>query len=180
MEHNKSIWTIGHSTRTSEAFISLLKTFNIEQLVDVRRFPSSRKFSQFNKDNMESALLEKSIEYIHIEALGGRRKASADSKNMVWRHPSFRGFADYMETSDFQEAIKNLETLASKKRCAIMCSEAVWWRCHRSMISDQLKANGWQVIHIMGENQYQEHPFTEPAKIENGQLTYHRIDSENK
>ena len=98
MEPNKLIWTIGHSTRTSETFISLFKTFNVEQLVDVRRFPSSRKFSQFNKDNLESALLEKSIEYIHIEALGGRHKASADSKNMVWRHPSFRGYADYMGT----------------------------------------------------------------------------------
>ena len=173
MEEGKSIWTIGHSTRTFEEFLELLKIDDIMQLIDVRRYPGSRKFPQFNTDNLKTSLTENGIEYVHIEALGGRRKVSQDSKNTVWNHPSFRGYADYMETDEFEDAFKTLETMASEKRCAIMCSEAVWWRCHRSMISDQLKTNGWKVIHIMGKNQHQEHPFTKPAKVENGQLTYH-------
>ena len=173
MKEEKAIWTIGHSTRTSEEFIGMLKSFKIEQLIDVRRFPGSRKYPHFNKENLEVSIPENNIEYIHLENLGGRRKASQDSLNSVWNHPSFRGYADYMETSEFKKAFKILENLASKKRSAIMCSEAVWWRCHRSMISDQLKANDWKVMHIMGQNQEQEHPYTKPAKIENGQLTYH-------
>lgn len=173
MKVQKTIWTIGHSTRTIEEFIELLKTFEISQLIDVRRFPGSRKFPQFNQEELKATLLENNIEYIHIEALGGRRKVSQDSKNTVWNHPAFRGYADYMETTEFKEAFKILERLASEKNSTIMCSEAVWWRCHRSMISDQLKANGWKVIHIMGEHNAQEHPYTQPAKLENGQLTYH-------
>lgn len=173
MEDNKTIWTIGHSTRTFEEFLGLLNQDDIAQLIDVRRYPGSRKFPQFNTDTLEAALIENKIDYTHIEALGGRRKVSPDSKNTVWNHPSFRGYADYMETSEFQEAYKTLETMATERRCAIMCSEAVWWRCHRSMISDQLKANGWTVIHIMGENQHQEHPYTKPAKVIDGHLTYH-------
>lgn len=173
MHNLKKIWTIGHSTRTSADFIQLLKSFEIEQLVDVRRFASSRKFSQFNAETITSTLLENGIDYIHLEALGGRRKAHPDSKNTIWNHPSFRGYADYMESPEFKDAIKHLESLAFINNCAIMCSEAVWWRCHRSMISDQLKANAWEVIHIMGPHQHQEHPYTNPAKLENGQLSYH-------
>lgn len=172
MEQNRTIWTIGHSTRTFEEFLRLLNNDAIEQLIDVRRYPGSRKFPQFNTEALQVALIENKIGYSHMEALGGRRKASAASQNTVWNHPSFRGYADYMGTSGFQEALKSLEITASEKKCAIMCSEAVWWRCHRSMISDQLKANGWTVIHIMGGNQHQEHPFTKPAKVIKGQLTY--------
>ncbi|MEO9076129.1 MAG: DUF488 domain-containing protein [Gelidibacter sp.] len=173
MKDNKTIWTLGHSTRAIEEFLELLKIYGIERLIDVRRFPGSRKFPQYNKDALEAVLLKEGFWYTHIEALGGRRKADSDSENTVWRHPSFRGYADYMETSEFKEAFKELESFASQKNCAIMCSEAVWWRCHRSMISDQLKANGWEVIHIMGEHQQQEHPYTKPAHLENGQLSYH-------
>ena len=173
MEEGKSIWTIGHSTRTFEEFLELLKIDNIVQLIDVRRYPGSRAYPQFNTDNLKTSLPENGIEYIHIEALGGRRKVSQDSKNIIWNHPSFRGYADYMETSEFEDAFKTLVKMASEKKSAIMCSEAVWWRCHRSMISDQLKTKGWKVIHIMGKNQHQEHPFTKPAKVENGQLSYH-------
>lgn len=173
MKQNKTIWTIGHSTRTFEEFLALLVHDGIERLIDVRRFPGSRKFPQFNTQTLESALLENNIDYTHLEALGGRRKASPESKNTVWNHPSFRGYADYMETSEFKEAFKTLESLASESNCSMMCSEAVWWRCHRSMVSDQLKANGWTVIHILGENQHQEHPYTKPAKVIDGQLSYH-------
>lgn len=169
----KQLWTIGHSTRTMEAFIHLIKSEKIKQLIDVRRFPGSRKFPHFNKENVKVIIPENGIDYIHIESLGGRRKAMPDSKNTVWRHPSFKGYADYMETADFEEALKTLKELAKKKRTVIMCSEAVWWRCHRSMIADSMKADDWDVLHIIGENQIQEHPYTKPAKIVNGQLSYH-------
>lgn len=173
MNPDKTIWTLGHSTRTIEEFLELLNIYGIERLIDVRRFPGSRKYPQFNEDRLESDLLEEGFWYTHIEALGGRRKVNPESKNTVWRHPSFRGYADYMETSEFKKAFTTLEVLASEKKCAIMCSEAVWWRCHRSMISDQLKANGWTVMHIMSEHQAQEHPYTQPAKVVSGQLSYH-------
>lgn len=168
----KTIWTIGHSTRTEEEFLNLLKSFEIEQLIDVRRFPGSRKYPQFNKENLETVIPKNGISYIHLESLGGRRKANPDSKNIIWNHPSFRGYADYMETADFVKAFDELQKLALKKPSVIMCSEAVWWRCHRSMIADILKANNWQVLHILGENQLQEHPYTKPAKIVDEQLSY--------
>lgn len=173
MEKQKIIWTIGHSTRTEEEFLSLLKSFKIVQLIDVRRFPGSRKFPHFNKEHLESVIPENNIRYVHLENLGGRRKIHPDSKNTVWRHPSFQGYADYMETREFEQAIEVLKKLALERPSAIMCSEAVWWRCHRSMIADRLKEENWQVLHILGKNQEQEHPYTKPAKIKNGKLTYH-------
>ena len=117
MKGEKAISTIGHSTRTSEEFLGMLKSFKIEQLIDVRRFPGSRKYPHFSKENLEVSIPENNIEYIHLENLGGRRKASQDSLNSVWNHPSFRGYADYMETSEFKKAFKILENMASKKRC---------------------------------------------------------------
>lgn len=173
MEKEKHIWTIGHSTRTLEEFLDLLKHFKIEQLIDVRRFPGSRKFPHFNTEVLENSMLENNMDYQHIEALGGRRKALPDSKNSVWNHPSFRGYADYMETDEFKEALISLEISASKKRSAIMCSEAVWWRCHRSMISDVLKAEGWKVLHIIDAHPAKEHPYTKPAIVNHGKLSYH-------
>ncbi|MCX7551955.1 DUF488 family protein [Xanthomarina sp. F2636L] len=173
MEREKTLWTIGHSTRAEVEFLNLLHSFQIKQLIDVRRFPSSRKFPHFNKENLEVVIPKNGVTYIHLESLGGRRKANPDSKNTVWNHPSFRGYADYMETENFRKAFDNLQKLALKKSSAIMCSEAVWWRCHRSMIADKLKVADWQVLHILGENQLQEHPYTKPAKIVSGQLNYH-------
>ena len=172
LEKDKKIWTIGHSTHSFEKFLELLQSFQIEQLIDVRRFPGSRKFPHFNKEALEASLVKNNIEYIHLESLGGRRKANPDSKNTIWRHPSFRGYADYMETEDFNNGFKELKKLASEGSSAIMCSEAVWWSCHRSMISDELKADGWKVMHIMAENKENEHPFTQPAKIVDGNLKY--------
>ena len=167
-----TIWTIGHSTRTGAEFINILQSFNIEQLVDVRHFPGSRKFPHFNKEALMLTLPEANIAYEHIEQLGGRRKAKPNSKNIAWRHPAFRGYADYMETSAFNEGINRLQQLALQAITAYMCSEAVWWRCHRSMISDFLKVKGWQVQHIMEVGKTKEHPFTAPAKVVDGQLTY--------
>jgi uncharacterized protein (DUF488 family) len=168
----KIVWTIGHSTRTLDEFIEMLNSFQIEVVADVRSFPGSRKFPQFNKESLQITLPENGIEYIHLKKLGGRRKANPDSKNTSWRHLAFRAYADYMESDDFKEGIKELEEIALKKRTAYMCSEAVWWRCHRSMVSDYLKVHEWKVMHIMAVGKDQEHPFTAPARIENGELTY--------
>lgn len=171
-DDKKTIWTIGHSTRSWEEFLKLLQNFSIECLIDVRSYPGSRKFPHFNKEILEEILPKNGISYLHFRDLGGRRKTNPDSTNTVWRHPSFRSYADYMETSDFKQGILALEEVAREKRVAYMCSEAVWWRCHRSMISDYLKVRGWEVLHIMGENKVTEHPFTAPAKVENGELVY--------
>ncbi|MGN6533663.1 MAG: DUF488 domain-containing protein [Ginsengibacter sp.] len=169
---NKIIWTIGHSTRTFEELLEMLRSFEIQVVADIRSFPGSRKFPQFNKEILENTFPEKGIEYIHIKKLGGRRKVKPGSKNTSWRHIAFRGYADYMETSEFREGIKELESIALEKRVAYMCSEAVWWRCHRSMVSDYLKTNGWKVMHIMAPGKEEEHPYTAPARIVNGILTY--------
>ncbi len=171
-EKDKSIWTIGHSTRDLDEFIALLKSFQIEVVTDIRSLPGSRKFPQFNKESLEISLPQSNIQYIHLKELGGRRKVNSDSKNSSWRHPAFRGYADFMETETFIEGIKELEQIASKQRTAYMCSEAVWWRCHRSMVSDYLKVNGWKVMHIMGLGKAEEHPYTQPARIVAGKLSY--------
>lgn len=171
-DQKKQIWTIGHSTRDWKDFLELLNSFQIQTLVDVRSYPGSRKFPQFNRENLGEELPKEQIQYILLKKLGGRRKSNPDSKNTVWRHPSFRSYADYMETEDFREGIAELEEIACQSRVAYMCSEAVWWRCHRSMISDYLKAEGWEVLHIMGLENAPEHPFTAPAKVANGELEY--------
>ena len=168
----KIIYTIGHSTHTLEEFVAMLKSFNIELLADIRSFPGSRKFPHFNKENLPASLAENNIEYIHLKNLGGRRKVNPESCNTGWRVAAFRGYADYMETESFKKAIHELEQIASTKRVAYMCAEAVWWRCHRSLVSDYLKHNGWTVLHIMGVNKSTEHPYTAPAKIMNGKLNY--------
>jgi uncharacterized protein (DUF488 family) len=172
LEH-KTIWTIGHSTHTLEELVAMLNSFEIKLLADIRSFPGSRKFPQFNKENLEVSLPENGIEYVHLKKLGGRRKVNPASKNISWRHLAFRAYADYMETSDFKEGIEELEKIAQQQRTAYMCSEAVWWRCHRSMVSDYLKSKGWKVMHIMAIEKEEEHPYTSPTKIVNEQLSYH-------
>jgi uncharacterized protein (DUF488 family) len=170
---DKTIWTIGHSTHTLEELIAMLRSFEIKIVTDIRSFPGSRKFPQFNKENLELSLPQNGIQYIHLKKLGGRRKVNPDSKNTSWRHLAFRAYVDYMETEDFKIGIEELEAIAQKQRTAYMCSEAVWWRCHRSMVSDYLKSKGWKVMHIMAIGKEDEHPYTSPAKIVNGQLNYH-------
>jgi uncharacterized protein (DUF488 family) len=166
------IWTIGHSTRTIGHFISMLKSFDIELVADIRSFPGSKRYPHFNRENLAVVLSSDNIEYFHLKTLGGRRQAKADSVNTGWRNAAFRGYADYMQTEDFKKGIQQLEEIASIKRTAYMCSEAVWWRCHRSLVSDHLKLNGWIVHHIMEIGKEEEHPYTAPAKIVNGQLSY--------
>jgi uncharacterized protein (DUF488 family) len=167
-----TLWTIGHSTREFEEMVGLLAENKIELLVDVRSFPGSRKFPQFNTESLKQTLPEHGVEYLHLKELGGRRRAKPDSKNTSWRSEAFRGYADYMETEDFRKGIDELIDLAEEKRVAIMCSEAVWWRCHRSMIADFLKAAGVRVLHIMGDRKVAEHPYTSAARIVDGRLTY--------
>ena len=171
-DDTKTIWTIGHSTRTIDEFIGMLQSFEIKMLVDVRSFPGSRRYPQFNKESLEISLRKNGIEYVHLKSLGGRRKTIPNSSNTAWRNEAFRGYADYMETEDFKNANDELQTLAEKKPTAYMCSEAVWWRCHRSMISDYLKSLGWTVMHIMSEGKAQEHPYTSAAMIVQGELSY--------
>ena len=170
----KIIWTIGHSTRTIDYFITMLKSYSIEVLADVRSYPGSRRYPQFNKEALEISLSKNNVQYVHIKDLGGRRKPNRDSKNTMWRNEAFRGFADYMETDAFKKGIEQLQSLADKQRTAYMCSEAVWWRCHRSMISDYLKSIGWTVMHIMDVGKAEEHPYTSAARIVNGELSYRK------
>jgi uncharacterized protein (DUF488 family) len=169
---SNTIFTIGHSTRSLEEFISLLQENKIEVLADVRSYPGSKRFPHFNKEVLAHTLEKENIEYVHLPSLGGRRKVKPDSHNIAWRHEAFRGYADYMETNDFNQGIHELILLARKKNTAYMCSEAVWWRCHRSLISDFLKSKGWKVIHILGKGKIQEHPYTSAATIKNGKLNY--------
>lgn len=169
------IFTIGHVALPIDQFIELLKRFDIDLLVDIRRFPGSRKSPQFGSETLRESLEQVGIGYVHLEALGGRRQPRLDSQNCAWRNASFRGYADYMETEAFETALRELMNLASNQRVAIMCSEAVWWRCHRSMVSDALMARGWQVWHIMSDGSRRPHHYTEPARLENGVLTYHRL-----
>ncbi len=168
----KTIWTIGHSTHSLEEFVAMLYYFNIELVVDIRSFPGSRKFPRFNKEMLEVSLPQNNIQYTHLKKLGGRRKVKPNSKNTSWRHAAFRGYADYMETDSFAEGIRELTKISLHQKTAYMCSEAVWWRCHRSMVSDYLKADGWNVQHIMQIGKSNEHPYTQPARIVDGELTY--------
>jgi len=167
------IWTIGHSTRRIDIFISLLQENGIKLGADVRMFPGSKRYPQFGREPLAKSLVERGIRYEHFPELGGRRKAKPDSKNTAWRNEMFRGYADYMETEDFCKGIARLVDLAEKTGpTAIMCAEAVWWRCHRSLISDYLKIRGIEVLHVLDHNKVEPHPFTSAARIVDGQLSY--------
>ena len=166
------IWTIGHSTRSIETFIHLLQSFHIQMLLDVRHYPGSRKFPHFNKEALSGSLQQNNIDYLHMPGLGGRRKPLKDSTNTAWKHSAFRGYADYMDTMEFRNAFAQLEKIAMEQPAAYMCSEAVWWSCHRSLISDKLKSKNWKVWHIMDIGKATEHPYTKPARIVNGLLRY--------
>ncbi len=172
----KIIYTIGHSVHEIGYFLKMLQSFGIHTLVDIRHYPGSKRFPHFNKDYLETFLSQNNIVYKHLIELGGRRKPRPDSVNTAWRLPAFRGYADHMETDTFKKAVAELETLALTNTCAYMCSEAVWWSCHRALVSDYLKAKGWKVLHIMKENKADEHPYSSAAQIVNGQLSYKAAD----
>ena len=174
-ENRLEIWTVGHSTRPIEELIEVLRSFDIKVLADVRSFPGSRRYPHFNKEQLKASLAAEGIEYQHFPELGGRRRARPNSLNMAWHNESFRGYADYMETDDFRTGVARLLDIARTRRTAIMCAEAVWWRCHRSLISDYLKAKGVEVTHIMATGKSQAHPFTLAARIVHGQLSYRGV-----
>jgi len=167
------IWTIGHSTRTIEKFISLLEEHGIKLLADVRLLPGSKRYPQFNKETLADSLSQAGICYEHFPELGGRRKPRENSPNTAWRNESFRGYADYMEREEFDKGVKRLLDLAADAGpAAMMCAEAVWWRCHRGLISDYLKARGIEVLHIVDANKTEPHPYTSAARIVDGKLSY--------
>lgn len=170
--HN-TLWTIGHSTHSIETFIEMLQGADIRVLADIRRLPGSRKYPHFNQEELELTLSRHGIRYVYIPELTGRRKVQPESKNTAWRNRSFQGYADYMETSEFMHGINTLMRIAEEYRTAIMCAEAVWWRCHRSMVADYFKSVGWTVIHITGVNQSRLHPYTGAANVSEGKLNYH-------
>jgi uncharacterized protein (DUF488 family) len=167
-----TLWTIGHSTRPVDEFLALLEAHRIEAIADVRRFPGSRRHPQYGKEALEQSLALKGIAYRWMPALGGRRTPAADSPNVAWRNASFRGYADYMSTPAFAAAFDELLVLAQRLRTTLMCSEAVWWRCHRAMIADALLARGIRVEHIIDAGKSAPHPGTAPARFVDGRVTY--------
>src|SRR5437764_8333114 len=164
------IFTIGHSTRDLADFIALLRENGVQRLADIRRYPGSRRYPHFSRDALQLSLPAEGIEYIHMPELGGRRKPLPDSRNTAWRNEQFRAYADHMATTEFRDAIDKL--LASPKPTAYMCAEAVPWRCHRNLVSDELTRRGIEVIHILGRNQTQRHEMNPHAVVEDGHLIY--------
>lgn len=167
-----ALWTIGHSSRPIEEFLALLEEQGIERVADVRRYPGSRAHPHFNSEPLAASLASRGMEYIPFPDLGGRRAPAPTSTNTIWRNAAFRAYADFMETPEFAAGLERLGAVAAEKRTAIMCSEAVWWRCHRSLIADALKAGGSVVRHIMGGGKVVDHPYTAPARIVEGRLVY--------
>lgn len=167
-----AIFTVGHSTLSIERFIALLKSYGIERLVDIRTIPRSRHNPQFNESDLAGSSTANDIEYVPMKALGGLRHTRKDSPNAGWRNKSFRGYADYMQTADFQHALETLIQMSRQKRTAIMCAEAVPWRCHRSLVADALSVHGVPVVEILSETSYRMHERTHFARVEGTLLTY--------
>jgi uncharacterized protein (DUF488 family) len=171
-ENGRQAFTIGHSTRPIEAFLSLLTSHSIQLLVDVRTVPRSRTNPQFNKDLLPESLSKAGIKYTHVSELGGLRKPKRDSPNTAWRNLSFRGYADHMQSTEFADALNQLIEWIQHKRIALMCAEAVPWRCHRSLIADVLTVRGIEVLEIVSPSKTQFHRMTPFAKIRGLQITY--------
>jgi uncharacterized protein (DUF488 family) len=167
------IWTVGHSTRTLTEFLALLGAHCVRQLVDVRRFPASRRFPHFGREALAAAFTGAGIAYAHEADLGGRRTPRPDSPNSAWRVAGFRGYADYMDSAPFRAALERLEGLAGRAPSAVLCAEAVPWRCHRQLIADALLARGHEVRHILGTNRAEGHQLPPFARVlPDGRLCY--------
>jgi len=178
-EASPVVLTIGHSTHTLEAFICLLQEYGVQRVVDVRTIPRSRHVPQFNREELPRNLRAVGISYVHVPGLGGLRRKLADSLNTGWRNPSFRGFADYMQTEEFNDCVRELIELARTERIALMCAEAVPWRCHRSLIADALSVRGVQVKHILSSTSLQDHKITPWARVDGILITYPPQESRN-
>ena len=169
---SQTVWTIGHSTRSIDEFLALLRESKITFVADVRRYPGSRRYPQFNREALTRSLNSNGIEYLSVPELGGRREPRKDSTNTAIRNAGFRGYADYMETAEFARGIERMLQAAADRRLAMMCSEAAWAECHRSFIADYLKVRGHSVIHIISVKKEEEHPYTRVANVVNGRLSY--------
>jgi uncharacterized protein (DUF488 family) len=168
----RTLWTIGHSTREWEVFTGMLREAGIEVLAAVRRFAGSRRNPQFSPLAMAPALAEAGIEYLPMPEFGGRRKPQPDSPNGAWRVAAFRAYADYMAEPEFALARERLARLAAGRRVAVMCAEAVWWRCHRRLIADDFTARGWEVVHLMAPGRSEVHALNPDARMVDGVLVY--------
>jgi uncharacterized protein (DUF488 family) len=167
-----TVWTVGHSTRPIEEFLDVLDAHRIEALLDVRRFPGSRRLPHFEGSALERALDGRGIAYRWISTLGGRRRPDPDSPNTGWRHPAFRAYADHLATEEFADGLLELLMVAHGFRSAIMCAEVLWWRCHRRLVSDALVSVGAEVMHIRDARIVEPHRLTSPARMVRGRLTY--------
>ena len=167
-----TIWTIGHSTRDIEDFITLLHAYRIAQVIDIRLIPFSRRYPHFHTEALAAALRNAGMTYHHLAILGGRRKALPHSVNAGWRNAGFRGYADYMQSPAFETGLDQLTALARAVPTAIMCAEAVPWRCHRSLVSDALVNRSWEVIHILATSRADRHRLTAFARIDGDRITY--------
>ena len=173
------MFSLGHSTRAIEEFVDLLREFGVTCLVDVRRFPSSKRHPHFAAEPLAAALAEAGVDYIHEPDLGGYRKPRPDSLNTGWRSDGFRAYADYMDTPEFRAALERLMERAGEEATAIMCAEATPWRCHRQLISDAVTALGWEVIHILGVGNTEVHGLNPSARVlEDGRLVYREPQSD--
>ena len=173
-----TIWTIGHSTRPLDAFLELLAHYRLEAVADVRRFPGSRRQPQYAEATLNAALAEHGIAYRWLPALGGRRRPLPDSPNTSWRNASFRGYADHIGTEEFSKGMDELLELSGRLRTTLMCAEAMWWRCHRALIADVLCVRGIEVVHILDAKHTVVHPYTAPARIVHGRLSYVPADAD--
>ena len=166
------VWTVGHSTRTFDELARTLEDARIELVVDVRRFPGSRRLPQFESAALQAELETRDIDYRWIPALGGRRRPAPDSVNTAWTHPAFRAYADHIETEEFAEGLFELLMLAGGLRSAIMCAEVLWWRCHRRIIADVLVSLGLTVEHLIAPGKSEQHRLAPPGHLEDGRLSY--------
>lgn len=172
MAQPATVWTIGHSTRSLEQLIEILRHHQIEAIADVRRFPGSRRLPQFGEAALREGLEAHGLHYQWIEELGGRRRPLKDSPSLAWRNSSFRGYADHLRSDEFNRGLQRLLEMAAQRRTAMMCAEVLWWRCHRSLVSDVLKLRDIEVLHIQDDRPAIAHPFTAPARLVDGQLSY--------
>lgn len=168
------IWTVGHSNHSIEEFLGILKAHGIEAVLDVRRFPASRKWPHFNAERLAESLPASGIEYAGEPELGGRRKAKPGSPHTAWRVEAFRGYADFMDTPEFAEGLERAMALGRERRSALMCAEALPWRCHRSLIADALFAREWEVFEILSEREARPHELPDFARLEGARVIYDR------
>jgi uncharacterized protein (DUF488 family) len=166
------VWTVAHSTHPLETFAALVRAHGVTAIADVRKMPRSRRHPQFNVETLPATLGAAGLGYTHFAGLGGLRREQPDSINRAWKNPSFRAYADYMQTDEFARELDALVALGARERVAIMCAEAVWWRCHRSLIADALVTRGEPVLHILTPERAEPHALRDFARVDNGRVTY--------